>query len=174
MAKDTGFPGSDAQFDFSRARRRRALSRRANTMRREPDDVNVIMPFEEVVQALGRRGQRNLGLQTIELDTIVGTVDRSEERAQRDQRAVELEQRARVAELVGYVRAGARPRPSRSPVRNGSVGAGSRGWRAPRLRRRSRSGSVVPRTPRPPPAAAQPPTARERARRAKTASRCSR
>jgi len=71
MAKDTGFPGSDAQFDFSRARRRRALSRLANTMRREPDDVNVIMPFEEVVQALGRRGQRNLGLQTIELDTIV-------------------------------------------------------------------------------------------------------
>lgn len=79
MPKDTGFPGSDAQFDFSRARRRQALSRLASTLRREPDDVDVIMPFEEVVEALGRRGQRSLGLQTIELDSIVGTVDRSRE-----------------------------------------------------------------------------------------------
>ncbi|CAN5582498.1 hypothetical protein BH20ACT19_BH20ACT19_14610 [soil metagenome] len=79
MARDTGFPGTDAQFDFSRARRRRALSRLASTLRREPDDVDVIMPFEEVVEALGRRGQRSLGLQTIELDSIVGTVDRARE-----------------------------------------------------------------------------------------------
>lgn len=79
VAKDTGFPGSDAQFDFNRARRRRALSRLGNTLRREPDDVDVIMPFEEVVQALGNRGRRSLGLRTIELDSIVGTVDRSRE-----------------------------------------------------------------------------------------------
>jgi hypothetical protein len=79
MPKDTGFPTADAQFDFGRARRRRALSRLAARLRREPDDVNVILPFEEVVAALGRRGERSLGLQSVDLDTIVGTVDRSRE-----------------------------------------------------------------------------------------------
>ena len=76
---DTGFPGADAQFDFSRARRRRALSRLANRLRGEPSDVNLILPFDEVVEALGRRGESRLGLQTIELDSIVGTVDRGRE-----------------------------------------------------------------------------------------------
>ncbi|HEV2724548.1 MAG TPA: hypothetical protein VGV10_07930 [Thermoleophilaceae bacterium] len=79
MPPDTGFPRTDAQFDFSRVRRRRALSRLADRLRREPSDVNVILPFEEVVEALGRRGERSLGLQTIPLDSIVGTVDRSRE-----------------------------------------------------------------------------------------------
>jgi hypothetical protein len=79
MARDTGFPQTDAQFDFGRARRRRALSRLAARLRGEPGDVNVILPFEEVVQALGRKGERYLGLQAIELDSIVGTVDRGRE-----------------------------------------------------------------------------------------------
>jgi hypothetical protein len=72
-------PQTDAQFDFGRARRRRALSRLAARLRREPSDVNVILPFEEVVEALGRRGERSAGLQTIPLDSIVGTVDRGRE-----------------------------------------------------------------------------------------------
>jgi hypothetical protein len=76
---DTGFPDQDAHTDFSRARRRRRLSDLAARLRREPDDVNVILPFDEVVQALGKRGERRLGLQTIELDSIVGTVDRTRE-----------------------------------------------------------------------------------------------
>jgi hypothetical protein len=76
---DTGFPEQDAHTDFSRARRRRRLSDLAARLRREPDDVNVILPFDEVVQALGKRGERRLGLQTIELDSIVGTVDRTRE-----------------------------------------------------------------------------------------------
>ena len=79
MPRDTGLPETDAQFDFNRARRRRILSRLANRLRREPGDVNLILPFEEVVEALGRRGERSLGLQTIELDSIVGTVDRARE-----------------------------------------------------------------------------------------------
>ena len=74
---DTGFPNQDAQSDFSRARRGQQLSRLAARLRREPDDVGLILPFDEVVQALGRRGEERLGLQTIELDSIVGTVDRS-------------------------------------------------------------------------------------------------
>ena len=76
---DTGFPDQDAQTDFSRARRRRRLSDLSARLRREPDDVNVILPFDEVVAALGRRGERRLGLQTIPLDSIVGTVDRTRE-----------------------------------------------------------------------------------------------
>jgi hypothetical protein len=79
MPRDTGLPSADAQFDFSRARRQRALSRLAARMRGEPSDVNVILPFEEVVSALGRRGERRLGQQTIPLDSIVGSVDRPRE-----------------------------------------------------------------------------------------------
>jgi hypothetical protein len=79
MPKDTGVPQTDAEFDFSRARRRRALSRLATRLRGEPSDFNVILPFEEVVEALGYRGERRLGLEVIPLDSIVGTVDRSRE-----------------------------------------------------------------------------------------------
>jgi hypothetical protein len=79
MARNTGLPSADAQFDFGRARRRRALSRLTARLRREPGDVNVILPFDEVVAALGRRGERRLGLQAIDLDSIVGTVDRRRE-----------------------------------------------------------------------------------------------
>jgi hypothetical protein len=79
VARDTGLPSADAQFDFNRARRRRALSQLATRLRREPGDVNHILPFEEVVQALGRRGERRLGQQLIQLDSIVGTVDRGRE-----------------------------------------------------------------------------------------------
>ena len=78
MARDTGLPSADAQFDFSRARRRRALARLTARLRRV-DDVNHILPFEEVASALGRVGERRLGLQVIPLDSIVGTVDRSRE-----------------------------------------------------------------------------------------------
>src|SRR3954466_12311409 len=74
---DTGFPTQDAQTDFSRARRRQALSRLSRRLRREPDDVNLILPFDEVVEALGRRGERRIGLHVIPLDSIVGTVDRA-------------------------------------------------------------------------------------------------
>jgi len=78
MARDTGLPSADAQFDFSRARRRRALARLSARLRRA-DDVDHILPFEEVVRALGRIGERRLGLQLIPIDSIVGTVDRSRE-----------------------------------------------------------------------------------------------
>ena len=78
MARDTGLPSADAQFDFSRARRRRALSRLSARLRRV-DDVNHILPFEEVASALGRIGERRLGLELITLDSIIGTVDRSRE-----------------------------------------------------------------------------------------------
>jgi hypothetical protein len=73
--KPTGFPRADVENDFLRMRRRQVLARLAHRLRREPDDVNLILPFDEVVAALGRRGERSLGLQSIKLDTVVGTVD---------------------------------------------------------------------------------------------------
>ena len=53
--------------------------RLGHRFRGAPGDLNLILPFEEVVDALGRQGERSLGLQTIDLDSIVGTVDRSRE-----------------------------------------------------------------------------------------------
>ena len=75
MAGDTGFNAQDAQSDFSRARRRQVMRRLARTMRREPDDIDLILPFDEVLEALGRTGERSIGVQSIELDSIVGTID---------------------------------------------------------------------------------------------------
>ncbi len=76
IAGDTGFPQQDAQNDFSRARRRQVLRRLSGRLRREPDDIDQILPFDEVLEALGRTGEKYLGLRSIELDSIVGTVDR--------------------------------------------------------------------------------------------------
>jgi len=104
MPKDTGLPRADAQYDFSRARRRRALARLSARLRRA-DDVNHILPFEEVAQALGRVGERRLGEQTIPLDSIIGTVDRSREfdRAFRptSQRVRERWERINLAQRTG-------------------------------------------------------------------------
>jgi hypothetical protein len=76
---DTGFPTQDAQTDFSRARRRQLLAGLAMRLRREQHNLDLILPFDEVVEALGHRGERSLGLQTIPIDSIVGSVDRSRE-----------------------------------------------------------------------------------------------
>jgi hypothetical protein len=73
----TGFPSADAQDDFSRARRSQLLAELGRRLRRDPDDVALILPFDEVVDALGMVGEVELGLQTITLDSIVGTVDRT-------------------------------------------------------------------------------------------------
>lgn len=75
MARDTGFPRADVENDFMRARRSQVMARLANRLRRGPDDVNLMLPFDEVVAALGRVSERYLGLQTIKLSTVVGTVD---------------------------------------------------------------------------------------------------
>jgi hypothetical protein len=72
---ETGFPRADVEDDFLRARRRQVLSRLVQRLRREPDDVNLILPFDEVVAALGRVGEQRLGLRTIPLARIVGSVD---------------------------------------------------------------------------------------------------
>jgi len=72
----TGLSSVDAGDDFRRARRQAAFGQLGRVLTREQGDVNVILPFDEVVAALGRTGERELGLAVVELDTIVGTVDR--------------------------------------------------------------------------------------------------
>jgi hypothetical protein len=74
--RSTGSPGLDAQTDFIRSRRRAAVGRLVSRLRGEPDDVGMVLPYEEVVQALGFVSERQLGLQVVALDSIVGTVDR--------------------------------------------------------------------------------------------------
>jgi hypothetical protein len=73
----TGNAEADARDDFDQARQRQALARLARWLRGQPGDVDAILPFDEVVGALGRTGERELGLQPIRLDSIVGTVDRA-------------------------------------------------------------------------------------------------
>ena len=77
--RSTGLPGLDAQHDFMRARRRAALAKLAGRLRGEPDDVGVILPYEEVVEALGFVSEHRVGPQVVQLDAIVGTVDRGRE-----------------------------------------------------------------------------------------------
>ena len=81
----TGQPREDAKIAFDRERRRRVLSRLASRMRFEPDDVSHMLPFEEVVAALGAtQPSVDLGVQVIPLDSIVGTVDRRRGEFDRD------------------------------------------------------------------------------------------
>jgi hypothetical protein len=79
MARDTGFPTQDAQDDFLRARRRRVLAQLGALLRWEIGAVDVMLSFDEVVDGLGRVGERDLGVQTIAIKTIAGTVDRRKE-----------------------------------------------------------------------------------------------
>jgi len=64
---DTGFPSSDAQDDFQRVRRRQVMSRLARRLARAPGDVDVILPYDEVVAALGYLEEHYVGLQTVPL-----------------------------------------------------------------------------------------------------------
>jgi hypothetical protein len=67
----------DAQHDFQRARRRATIARLIARLRGEPNDVGVVLPYEEVVAALGFVSEHSTGLHVVPLDSIVGSVDRS-------------------------------------------------------------------------------------------------
>ena len=74
--RSTGLSGLDAQHDFLRARRRAAIAKLISRLRGEPDDVGVVLPYEEVIEALGFVSERFVGLRVVALDQIVGSVDR--------------------------------------------------------------------------------------------------
>jgi len=107
----TGFPESDAAAAFARQRRRQALTKLASRVRRR-DDVTFMLPFEEVVAALGRTGERHLGLQSITLDSVVGTVDRRHAEFDRRFRPASARPRRRWEGIAAARRRG-RPMPQR-------------------------------------------------------------
>ena len=72
---DTGFPRADVENDFLRARRQQVLAALARRLLRRPHDSGRLLTLDEVTGALGMRGERYLGLQTIRLAEIVGTID---------------------------------------------------------------------------------------------------
>src|SRR5437763_16921620 len=74
--RSTGLSSLDAQHDFMRARRRATLARLAARLRLEPDDVGVVLPYDEVLEPLGFVSERSLGLKVVPIGSIVGTVDR--------------------------------------------------------------------------------------------------
>ena len=100
---DTGFPGADAQDDFLRARRKQTLRRLTRGL--GGGDVDVILPFDEVVAELGRTGEKDLGMQAVPLDTIVGTVDRGKE-FDRDFRPTSSQVRGRWERMANAMRRG--------------------------------------------------------------------
>ncbi len=77
MARDTGFPDEDARTDFERSRRRANIARLAAWVRGQPGDVNEVLPYDEVVSALGLVSERRLGQQVVPVARIVGSVDRT-------------------------------------------------------------------------------------------------
>jgi hypothetical protein len=103
---DTGFPLADSKVRFDRERRRRALAALVSRLRFEPDDVSEMLPFDEVVAALGRRGESDLGLQTIPLDSIVGTVDRGHREFDREFRPATASVRGRWERIAAARRRG--------------------------------------------------------------------
>ena len=74
MSHSSGSARTDASYDFARARRRQALTRLTALVRRNSGEV---LRYEDVVAAAGYVDERDLGLQVVRLDTVVGTVDRT-------------------------------------------------------------------------------------------------
>jgi hypothetical protein len=74
--RSTGLSSIDAQHDFLRARRRAAIAKLIARLRGEPDDVGIVLPYEEVIEALGFVSEHSVGFRVVQLDQIVGSVGR--------------------------------------------------------------------------------------------------
>jgi hypothetical protein len=77
MPAESGYHMWDAREDFVRARRRQALSAARRRLYGRPATYDMLLPFDEVVAALGWRGSRDLGEHLIDPDSVVGSVDRT-------------------------------------------------------------------------------------------------
>jgi ParB-like nuclease domain len=73
VTSGSGSARTDASYDFNRARRRQALSRLRHALMR---GSGAVLRYEDVIDAAGYVDERDLGLQVIDLDSVVGTVDR--------------------------------------------------------------------------------------------------
>lgn len=116
MPRETGFPAADAADDFLRARRRQMVRRLSRGF---GGDVDVILPFDEVIAELGRIGEREVGLEVVPLEDIVGTVGRGRE-FDRDFRPTSSQVRGRWERLATAMRRG-EPVPPVSLYRVGDV-----------------------------------------------------
>jgi hypothetical protein len=56
-------------------RRRQFLSIVMRHVRRQPAEADTLLLLDDVVDALGRGGERHLGLRTISVDSIVGSLE---------------------------------------------------------------------------------------------------
>ena len=72
---DTGFPLADVADDFLRARRQQAAARLADWILQRPASASRLLTLAEVAGMRGTHSERSLGLQSIPLATIVGTLD---------------------------------------------------------------------------------------------------
>jgi hypothetical protein len=71
----TGFPQADVDDEFRRARRRQVLAGLGRRLRRRPATAGRLPTLDEALPVPGLRGGRYLGVQTIPLDTIVGSAE---------------------------------------------------------------------------------------------------
>ncbi len=117
--RSTGMPGVDAQHDFLRARRRATMARLAARLRGEPDDVRMVLPYEEVVDALGFVSEHAAGSGVVPLDAIVGTVDRGRD-FDRSFRPTSASVRSRWEQIAAAMRRG-EPMPPVDLVRIGEI-----------------------------------------------------
>ncbi len=76
MVSDTGFPRADAEADFLKVRRQQRMSGLARKVR---GDESRVLALDEVLKAVGNRGEQSLGVQSIPVDHIVGSVDKVRE-----------------------------------------------------------------------------------------------
>jgi hypothetical protein len=97
--------GVDAQHDFLRARRRATIAKLVARLRGEPDDVGVILPYSEVLDALGFVSERSIGLKVVQLDAVVGTIDRERDFDRRF-RPTSGRVRSRWEQIAGAMRRG--------------------------------------------------------------------
>jgi len=95
------------------------MSRLARRLARAPGDVDVILPYDEVVAALGYLEEHYVGLQTVPLEAILGTVDRAKG-FDRQFRPTTARVRARWERIANAVRRG-EPMPPISLFKIGEV-----------------------------------------------------
>lgn len=79
LSYDTGFVAADAERDFRRMRRQSRWSRLASRLRLICGERTQLSSFADVVAGLGATARHDLGLQSVDLDTIVGSVGRVHE-----------------------------------------------------------------------------------------------
>lgn len=72
---ETGFPQADVEDEFLRARRHHALGEIGRRLRHQPAAAGRLRALDAAIPVSGQRGGRYRGLQTIRLDTIVGTAE---------------------------------------------------------------------------------------------------